>query len=86
MLSRSVPKLDFLDVQEKVPEPKDKWYKKMLTKVALKPLSYPNWRADGSRLWKYSKCAYSQSRPEGDNWKEVVPREERRDVIVEAHE
>lgn len=84
MLSRAVPKLDPIDIS--IPSVKDKWYSKMGEKVRSKPLKFSGWRENNGRLWKFVKCEYPELRPEVDNWKEVVPKENRRRIIAESHE
>lgn len=89
-LSRSVPLLDEITAEEPavrtITTIKDKWYESMLEKVEQKPLSYPNWRVYEGRLYKYVKQSYPELRSAGDFWKEVVPKNERREVIAAAHE
>lgn len=85
MLSRAVPKLDFL-VNDTPPVVVDKWYLGMVKKVKSHPLKFSGWRENQGRLWKYVKCPYPELNPEDENWKEVVPKEERVRIIASVHE
>ncbi|KAG5883975.1 hypothetical protein JTB14_007504 [Gonioctena quinquepunctata] len=64
----------------------DPWYRGMLDRVTEQPLKYPQWRIFGGRLYKYAKPHFPGLGYKVDNWKEVIPRERRNDLIEEAHD
>lgn len=80
-LSRSVPVIECLDRSEKV---KDKWYCRMVEGVTEQPLKYPQWRVTNGLLFKYIKTNFPELSHE-DNWKQVVPREDRKKIVEEGH-
>lgn len=79
-LSRSVPMIDEVSTVSS-----DPWYQRMLLKGA-EETNYPQWRVCGGRLYKYVKTPFPGLGYEVDNWKEVVPKERRHDIIREAHD
>ena len=83
MLSRAVPEITTADITIQT---KDKWYLRLLTKVRSNPLKFSGWRETNGRLYKFVKSDYPELRPEIDNWKVVVPKEERMKIMTEAHE
>lgn len=66
------------------PNVKDKWYNKMVTKVCQEPLKFVKWRYTDGKLFKYVKQDYPTL--SGDTWKEVVPKENRLQIIRDAHD
>lgn len=81
-LSRGVEDCDLLEVSAPI---QDQWYLGMLDKVRAQPRNYPLWRTEGIFLWKL--CADLTKLPgDENNWKKVLPRELRREAIVEAHD
>lgn len=83
LLSRSVPIVDTLTVNQDVP---DKWYSKMIAKVKNDPVKFSSWRVSNDRLYKYSKPTYPNLIDENDAWKRVVPKPDRRQLITNAHD
>lgn len=90
MLSRSVPMVDSVKANtNELPDKfltNDKWYTKMLHEVERAPLKYINWRISNGKLYKYVKQKYSDLSGESDCWKQVVPKDKRRQIIGEAHD
>lgn len=84
-LSRAVPVID--EVQsDKIDnfDTKDKWYRKLKDKIAEHPLNYSQWRTHNGKIWKYVKAPYPALSTENE-WKEVVPKELRKNIIEENH-
>lgn len=81
------------DVLSRIPEiclisfdvqPEDEWYLKMLSKVALSPIRFKNWKIEDGKLYlKFEPKNYRQSLNE---WKLVVPKSARADVLNECHD
>lgn len=86
LLSRTVPEITIVSAIENNTTPiKDKWYIKMVELVEAQPLSYPQWRLENQKLYKYVKCSFPKIREEGDFWKLVVPKEQRHHIIEKCH-
>lgn len=83
-LSRSVPVIDLVDVQGS--ESNDKWYAHMVDMVTKSPLKYSNWRLNDGLLYKYVHPSYVELSVPSDCWKQVVPKNRRREVISSAHD
>lgn len=91
MLSRSVPIMEPIDIKRTNPELSanqitDRWYSNMLTKIQTDPLHYPNWRIVGSILYKYVEHKFPDLSEEDDNWKRVIPKEERKEILFKCHD
>lgn len=88
LLSRSVPEstedLEISNVM--IEQPKDKWYVNLRKRILRNPLSFPNWRVDGDKLYKHLRLNVSELRNGADNWKLVVPKEKRKEVLYECHD
>ena len=80
-LSRSVPVVELNTLKEI----QDKWYTKMKLAVESDPRKYAHWRVDKERLYKLPE-KIQQLSDEGDNWKLVVPREERGTLLKQVHD
>lgn len=85
-LSRSVPVIDIVAANNPIfTDIKDDWYTRMCKNVKDKPLNFPMWRYDDHNLFKKCKNQY----PGIDNplydWKIVVPKSHRKNVIIENH-
>jgi hypothetical protein len=90
-LSRSVPILDEILVTETPTESTintrtDRWYATMCQRVRDKPLTYPNWKIEDTRLLKYTKSYYPDLREDVDHWKEVVPKPRRSEILKCCHD
>lgn len=90
MLSRTVPEVSTVSVEEicqNIPSDiKDNWYKKQYEWVSKNPLRFPLWRIENSTLYKRvfnSGCNFTGSEYD---WKEVVPKEIRRSILIENHD
>lgn len=64
-------------------EETDTWYIKMLSKVALNPVRFKNWKIDEGKL--YLKLNLSNKVVE-DRWKTVVPESARYNILSECHD
>ncbi|GLV46221.1 hypothetical protein CBL_09984 [Carabus blaptoides fortunei] len=64
----------------------DKWYSELRQKIIDKPRRYPKWRIDNGVLYKYVHTTIPQLADDEDNWKEVVPKDRRRDVFRLIHD
>lgn len=82
LLSRSVPEISSLTVGDY----KDKWYKRMVTNVQKNPLKFPEWRVERSILLKHLPSDYPEISQENDDWKIVIPKENRSEVIKKNHD
>lgn len=84
-LSRSVPVVDTITAEDTFLDQQDSWYSKMLKIVEEHPLKYPQWRVTGGTLYKYEKPKIVELGDPSDNWKAVVPKRCRRQVVEDAH-
>lgn len=82
MLSRSVPEINVVTLHQKT----DLWYDKMKARVQESPLKYPQWRVTNGKLYKYVSLKYPDLREQGEFWKEVIPKFERKRWISELHD
>lgn len=82
-LSRAVPILDSLETSH---SSTDKWYNGMVKKVSENPLKFSNWRICSDRLYKYIRPSFEDLGDATDRWKEVVPKDRRKDVISASHD
>lgn len=82
-LSRGIPVVDAVQVNEK--NVKDTWWTNMKRKVMENPLKFPNWRIADGKLFKYVKPAVAGLGNSGDEWKIVVPKECRNEILAESH-
>lgn len=82
-LSRSVPRIDAITL----PQPKDRWYNKMVRNITDSPAKYPLWRLDNNgQLFKKVDILYPDLTPESDGWLLVVPKENRLEIISSHHD
>jgi len=87
MLSRAVPVIDLIgEVTESCVGSKDRWYNKMVRNVIDNPLKFPDWRYTDKKLFRNVKQNYPDLSSPGDSWRLVVPKDERRKTIEEAHD
>lgn len=61
----------------------DKWYENMCEKVYKNPLHFPNWRVCDGKLYKHVSDHFSNF---PDNWKLVVPKYKRAELIKLCHD
>lgn len=81
-LSRAVENLDLLEVMTPI---QDQWYLGMGDRIRTDPQAFPNWRMEGSRLFKL--CVDRHKIPHDENnWKLVLPQEMRQEAIIESHD
>lgn len=93
-LSRSVPVLEAITNptqsvsgdSELSPDPSDKWYKKMCSNVTKYPSRYPLWWIDKNKLFKRAKVKYPTLSTPNDCWLQVVPRDQRSNIIKSYHD
>lgn len=90
-LSRAVPipvdsvNVPLQDVQDE--STTDKYYLRMLSDVRNNPLRYPLWRIhNGNQLYKYVHSKYPELTCPGDDWRLVVPKERRQELIKSLHD
>lgn len=62
----------------------DQWYVRMLSKVALSPSRFKDWRLVNDRL--FFKRPISNDRPDDDQWQLVIPESARKAVLMECHD
>lgn len=83
LLSRSVPKLDLITVDD-FNNIVDPWYLRMLGNVKNRPGKFPTWRIQDGFLYKYLGSSVNDL---GENsWKLVVPKQLRMRVIQDMHD
>ena len=87
-LSRSVPA-----IEEVVPSPlfstdtaTDRWYHKMIRLIEERPRKFSRWRVESGTLYKYVESSFPDLSNCSANWKMVVPKESRRQVIHDHHD
>lgn len=87
-LSRAVAAdLNPVDISLPVENTSDKWYVRMLRCVEKDPLRYPLWRVDkGTQLYKYVRPKYPDLSHPSDEWRLVVPKEKRLEIIKSLHD
>ncbi|KAJ8934735.1 hypothetical protein NQ318_001556 [Aromia moschata] len=61
----------------------DKWYLSMVKKALEKPARFANWRLQNGRLFKFVEATYPGLQDPQDLWREVVPKERRKELIRE---
>lgn len=90
MLSRTVPEISALSVEDVCQNVssviKDNWYKKQCESISKNPLRFPLWRMENSKLFKKVRNHYSNLTGVEYDWKEVVPKENRRNILIENHD
>lgn len=86
-LSRGVPiTIDAIDSRHPYASTTDKWYKNMLLRLEENPQQYPQWRSLDGVLYKYVKCKIPELSDMSDNWKIVVPKEARLELLKQNHD
>lgn len=83
LLSRAVPKLDLITVND-LANITDPWYTRMMKNVNDRPERFPSWRIHNGCLYKNlvsSRCGLNE-----DSWKLVVPKQLRRRVLEDMHD
>lgn len=95
-LSRSVPLIDEIMVSTPSSEirilpvadnnPVDRWYGHMIKRVSQRPITFSNWKVENNVLYKHVKGDYPELRDQVDNWKEVVPKCRRKEILKLFHD
>lgn len=57
----------------------------MLNRVRENPIKFPLWRVDNDRLYKHVKPQIPELSDMVENWKIVVPKDKRREVLYRCH-
>ena len=88
--SRAVPEThgdgENLETSEiDIQEVKDKWYVQLRRRILEKPLSYPTFRVDGNKIYKYVELDLPELREDAEYWKLVIPKEKRTEVLFSCH-
>lgn len=65
---------------------KDSWYTKMITKILENPIDYPKWKTENEILYKRFKNKYPDLSDTSNEWKIVVPKGFRTDIIKRNHD
>lgn len=81
-LSRTVEHLAIIDI---VPKATDDWYIRMLSKVALSPVRYKDWKIENGKLYYDFKPKTAHLNNDSP-WCVVVPKSARDQVIEECHD
>lgn len=88
-LSRSVPTVDAVEVEDRVLDSdsvRDRWYKKMVGLVTERPDRYPAWRVEDGKLLKYVRSKIPELRDGATDWKVVVPKDNRKALLLNCHD
>lgn len=86
-LSRSVPAINELSsISPPFENYRDTWYTKMLENVGSRPLDYPQWRESNGVLYRKVRSMYPGLEPGTMDWKIVVPKSHRYDLIKQHHD
>uniref|UniRef100_A0A1Y1L0V4 RNA-directed DNA polymerase n=1 Tax=Photinus pyralis TaxID=7054 RepID=A0A1Y1L0V4_PHOPY len=87
-LSRAVPVVDFVhNISHNPNNASDKWFDSLRESIVLQPQKYPNWRVQDNKVYKYIPGKYSDlQEPEIDYWKQVIPKQDRANLISKAHD
>lgn len=86
-LSRSVPVLDGVKVNDCENNFGDGWYAKQVRRVLDDPRKYVQWRVENGVLYKCIDVKYPElSDIEVDSWKQVVPKPQRSVLLSQAHD
>lgn len=64
----------------------DRWYKQMMGRVTSQPFKYRSWRITTGKLYKSFKSKYPSLNDEIDEWREVVPKSDRKQLISDCHD
>ena len=90
-LSRSVPVVDSLSTpscisnNSPLKETKDRWFINLCKKVSACPKRYSLFRLSGHQLYKYVRPRFPELASDEDFWRKVIPSEERKQLIEDAH-
>lgn len=82
-LSRSVPIIDSITTPT---ETQDRWYLRLVDGVKKSPNKYPSFRLADGELYKQVRGPYPGLGDEDAEWKLVIPREMRQDIIRRCHD
>lgn len=85
LLSRSVPMIDAITAEDTKP-PDDRWYNKMMNRVREKSEQFPGWTIINNKLYKRIKANLTSLADQEDFWREVVPKEDRLNIIKQHHD
>lgn len=87
VLSRSVPVVDEISINSLTFEGYvDPWYDKMSRKITDNPLHYPQWRVENGVILKKIRSAYPSLDDSAFDWKVVVPKSHRTEIIRNHHD
>lgn len=64
----------------------DRWYTHMLKKVQRNPFKYRIWKIHKNKLYKHIQIKYPALADSGQEWREVVPKFRRNDLLIEHHD
>lgn len=82
-LSRAVPVAAISSTTQTPLVTSDPWYLNILNGCKSSPMSYLNYRVTDNKLYRYMKTLNPLARE--FEWKEVVPSESRRDIMLKCH-
>ena len=87
-LSRSVPvSVDSIQSDaQNPPMTTDKWYLAMVKRIEEHPEKYPLWRVENNILYKFIKPCFPALSSPSDEWKPVVPKDQRSAVLQRCHD
>lgn len=85
-LSRFVPEVSLVDGTAPKETVVDLWYSNMMRRVTNNPSKFPSWRTEGNHLYKHVDLPYQNLIDSVDEWRLVVPKENRKSVIKDLHD
>lgn len=84
LLSRAVPVISTVNTNvTPTPTYKDKWYMELLEKIIKTPKKYPKFKIHNNQLYRYELT--KQPLLAENSWKQVVPKELRKQIMEDAH-
>lgn len=84
VLSRTVPVVNSVNIESKPPPVyTDKWYNNLYQSVSRHPQNFANFKIHDNKLYRYSLS--NNPLLDEQNWKLVVPKELRKDIMHTAH-
>lgn len=85
LLSRAVPVVSAVDLETTTlhSDIKDRLYKRLFQNVLNTPAKFPKFKIEDHNLYRYGFS--TNPLVDDENWKQVIPKDMRRDIIEKAH-
>lgn len=84
MREEEIPEISLCEISKE--EIKDKWYLRMRKRVCENNNHFPLWRVTGDKLYKFVLLKYPALSERDTEWREVVPKELRLQVMRNSHD